>query len=974
MTRPLPRATYRLQFNRDFTLRDAARIVPYLHALGISHLYASPLLRARAGSVHGYDIVDHGALNPEIGDLDALQALVESLRNHGMGLILDIVPNHMGVFGNDNHWWLDVLEHGPSSPFADYFDIDWHPVKAALHNKLLLPCLGDHYGVVLENGELQLRFDAPTGRFAVHYYDHLFPIDPGTYGHLLNPAAEALSYRSENGSLPAGLSQATQDIIAAFDALPPRDELTPEVVRRRRTAAARDQKRLAGRYAGSAALRQAIDATVRAFNGEPGQPASFERLHRLLEAQAYRPAYWKVAADEINYRRFFDINELAGLRTERPAVFNATHDFLLDLVGRGWIDGLRIDHPDGMYDPQAYYQNLCRALNRVLERDGNGAPPLYLIAEKILASHEALPADWPIHGTSGYDFAYEVNGLFIREDAAHALTTFYARFTGRGADFDDTLYERKKLIIRTHLSSELSVLANRLDRIAESDRRTRDFTLNGLRDALMEIVACFPVYRTYMRPGSVSEQDRRYLEWAVCQARKRARTGDQAVFDFIGELLLERIDAGPAGEYSDIAGFVQGLQQYTGPVMAKSMEDTTFYIHNVLISLNEVGSDPRHLGLSAAAFHHAAAERAARWPHSLLATSTHDAKRSEDLRQRINVISEFPAEWERHVRRWARVNRSRRRLLEDQLVAPSRNDEYLIYQTLIGLWPQPAPEGPAREDVVTRLRQYMLKAIREAKQHSSWLNPDTGYEDGVSGFIDKILEASPNNAFLADFEPFQRRLARLGALNALSQIVLKVTAPGVPDFYQGTERVFLALVDPDNRRAVDFERHQARLQALVDQSRQTGERRHGSALHHLHGPDAKLWTTWRALALRREHASLFEAGDYVPLAVDGPLGEHVVAFGRRQGDSFVVVAVLRWFGSLLDADAAWSPATIAWGATRLRLPDGWPRDWREWFSGEAVRNRGERQGQSAPPDPSLPAADLFGQLPVAVLVGGGDDA
>jgi (1->4)-alpha-D-glucan 1-alpha-D-glucosylmutase len=917
-----PRATCRLQLRRDFDFAAAAAVVPYLARLGISHVYCSPYLKARAGSPHGYDIVDHNAINPELGGEAGFDTFCAALAAHGMSHILDLVPNHMGVGGDDNPWWLEVLEHGQGAPHAGFFDIDWRPVKPALAGKVLLPVLGGHYGSVLENGELQVRFDRETGRFSVHYHHHCFPIDPATC-----PAILAASGQDP----PVALAET----FAAFSALPARETTDPERRRARIAEAGRLKQALAGQYSAGPRARAAIDAGLAAINGKAGDPSSFDALHALLERQAWRLAFWQVAADEINYRRFFDINDLAGLRMERREVFDATHARILDLVRQGRLTGLRIDHPDGLHDPAAYYQHLVERLSE----DRCGEEPVYIVVEKILAGHEYLPEDWPVAGTTGYDFAWQLGSLFVDPAGERPLTRSYRRFTGMTQSLDELIHERKHLVIRRQLSSELTVLANLIGGIAECDRETRDFTLNGLREALAEVTACFPVYRTYVAEGGPSEADRRYIDWAVSQAVRRSTAADPAVFDFIRAALL--LEAGPRDR---VSRFAMKFQQYTAPVTAKAIEDTVFYIYNRLVSLNEVGGDPRRFGLAIGGFHHLNQERLRRWPQAMLNTSTHDNKRSEDVRARINVLSELPDEWRRRVSRWRRLNRNRRRVLDDRR-APSDNDEYLVYQTLIGVWPLATPDERALERLRERLVAYMIKAVREAKVHTSWINPDREYEQAVEEFLAALLQPAKRNVFLSDFTPFAQRVARFGLCNSLAQAVLKFCVPGVPDLYQGNELWTFRLVDPDNRAPVDYA---LRERLLDDLRQQFGERadRQGQALRTLFDTDrdgrAKLYLTWRALQLRAWAPALFRDGDYQAVIAEGERADQACAFMRRHGETRVLVIAPRFFTRLSPDPDRFVPDPGVWADTVLPMPGDAPTAWRDVLSGEVIALSGER--------------------------------
>lgn len=942
----VPRATYRLQLNKDFTFADATGLVPYLAELGISDLYASPYMQARPGSTHGYDITDHNALNPEIGTKEDHKLLIDTLHEHGMGHLLDWVPNHMGV-GTDNRWWLDVLENGPASPYAHFFDIDWYPTnRGRLSGKVLLPVLGDHYRVVLEDGNLELKFDPDEGSFSVNYYEHHCPLDPKTYPMLFEGLSE----------LPEDMHTLEfKSLLTAFGNLPDQSVEDEESVAERSRDAAIHKSRLARLYAESPEVADAIEECVRRVNGEAGDAESFEALHRVLEEQAYRLVYWRVASDEINYRRFFSINDLAGIRVEDEQVFEETHRLVLDLIREGKVDGLRLDHPDGLYDPAGYFHRLQRAAAEAL--DSREDEPLYVLVEKILASHEGLPDDWPVAGTTGYEFTNLVNGLFVDPAGEAGMERAYRRFIGRSVDFEELLYDCKKTVMRSELASELNVLSRRLLRLSEYGRRTFDFTINVLRDALTEVVAHFPVYRTYITSEGLSETDRRYVDWAVARAKKQSTAADTTVFDFIHEVLLLEVD-GPQ-DYKDLAvAFVMKFQQYTGPVMAKGMEDTALYDYNRLVSLNEVGGEPGRFGVSVAAFHHLISERAKRWPHAMLSSSTHDTKRSEDVRARINVLSEIPGEWRGQVVRWARTNRSRRREVNGA-EAPSRNDEYLIYQTLVGAWPLEPLDEKGLAEFRERIKAYIEKAIREAQVHTSWVNVNEEYEAAVADFIDGMLTPSETNLFLEEFTPFMRRIARVGALNSLSQTLIKLSAPGVPDIYQGNELWDLSLVDPDNRRPVDYGLRETLLAELDDPGTDTAR-----LLDAWRDGRPKLHLTRRTLKLRQETPDLFEKGEYIPLEVSGPQADHIVAFARVRGGEAVITVAPRLYASLTGQDSPLTPDPGVWSGTRVVLPEDLTgAEFRNVLTEETVRAE----------DAYLPAEALLRSFPVALLVGRSDD-
>ena len=915
----IPAATYRLQFNSRFTFEDARRLLPYLDALGVSDVYASSYLGARPGSMHGYDITDHNTLNPEIGTQEDYDRFVEALRARGMGQILDVVPNHMGIAAGCNPWWNDVLENGPSSPYAEFFDVDWDPVKRQLANKVLLPILGDQYGRVLENQELVL--DYAGGAFSLRYYETRLPIDPRSATQILSHRLEALTTTLGETDLRL---QEYHSIITALTNLPARTERAPERIRERLREKEVIRRRLARLTGECEAVRISIQETIRIFNGKREDPRSFDLLDRLLGDQAYRLAYWRVAAEEINYRRFFDINELAAIRMENPAVFRETHRLILRLVAEGKVTGIRLDHPDGLFDPPRYFHALQRerALQaspsragvgregrgtRPGERGGSGrgtrsnadvsrippnsaAAPCTCWRRRSWPKESGCPLTGPSTGRRDTSFCTLVNGLFVDGRNERAITAVYGAFTGQRTSFADLVYESKRLIMRVAMSSELNVLGHALDRLSERNRHSRDFTLNSLTDALREVIACFPVYRTYIdgRSPEVSLQDRACVEVAVAFAKRRNPTTNVSVFDFVRDTLLLRYpeDADATYRQAQLA-FVQKFQQLTSPVTAKGVEDTAFYRYHRLVSLNEVGGEPDRFGVSVEEFHQQCLARREKWPANLSATSTHDTKRSEDVRARIHVLSEIPRAWREAVSRWHRWNR--RHLSEvDGRPAPDRNDEYLLYQTLVGAWPL-LPPGP--DEAVTfasRIQQYMLKAAKEAKLNTSWVNPNEAYDEALKSFVARILAPGPGNRFLMDFVVFHPRIARLGMVNSLAQTLLKITAPGVPDFYQGTEVWDFSLVDPDNRRPVDFSIRAALLTGLQERiAAGSPAAVTRDLLAHWEDGRVKMYAIHRALHCRRRSPELFQAGDYVPLRTGGAGGDHLVAFARRRATGVV---------------------------------------------------------------------------------------
>ena len=944
----IPRATYRVQLHRGFTFRDATAIVPYLAALGVSHLYTSPFLKARPGSQHGYDVIDHDALNPEIGTDAELDALCAALQAHGMGLMLDLVPNHMGVLKADNGWWQDVLEHGQASRYAEFFDIDWDPESEELAGKVLIPILGDQYGTILERGELVLRFDANEGALNLCYHEHHLPIRPAAYPRLLVPGIDRLA---RDPGAAAEHVDALRRIADAF-AVVPTTAAGSGTAAEQSDAARRE---LAALCARAPAVARFIDDNVRTVNGVAGQPASFDALHTLIKAQVWRIAFWRVAADDINYRRFFDINDLAALRAEREDVFEATHRRALDLLAQGKADCLRIDHPDGLSDPAAYFARLQAAAAAVLP-----GPPLdarravYLVIEKILADHERLPESWPVHGTTGYRFMNVVNGLFVDTTARTRFDRLYAAFIGERLDFDVVLRRAKTFIVAHALAGDLNRLATALTRIAHRDRHTCDFTRNSIRRALVDIVASFPVYRTYATPSSRSEDDRRHIDWAVAVAKRETPAAETSVYDFIGATLRGDFRSSDPEVAVAIGRFVVRFQQLTAPVTAKGMEDTAFYVYNRLVSLNEVGGNPGTFGFTLQAFHGASQDRAQTWPHTLLATATHDNKRGEDVRTRIDVLSEMPAAWRLALRRLRQMNRRHRSMVDGE-PAPSRNDEYLLYQTLLGAWPLGPLDEAALAQLRERIQAYMQKATREAKVRTSWVNPHPGYEAALARFIDGMLGAREPNRFLQEFLPLQQRIAHHGCVNSLAQIAIKLTSPGVPDIYQGTELWDLNLVDPDNRRPVDYA---LRRRLLDEVTREDADPRALLAAW----PDGrvKLWLMARLLALRRQRAAWVEGAAYVPVAVRGVHASRVCAYARKGDQQWLVVVVPRLWLALARDPAQWPLGPDVWRDTAVDLP-GTVSRWRNVLAGEDVNV--ERTGKAS----RARAADVLATFPVAVL-------
>jgi (1->4)-alpha-D-glucan 1-alpha-D-glucosylmutase len=1042
-----PIATYRLEFRPDrLTFRDAAELVPYLRELGISHVYASPYLATQSGATHGYAVVDYTRLNPALGSEDDYRALTQALRAHGMGQLLDFVPNHMSISPQENRWWNNVLENGPSSPYADYFDIDWRPVTEGLRNKILLPVLGGQYGQILEAGELRLEYR--DGTFAVRYYKTVLPIDPRTFPAVLGHRREELKQ-----SLPPDSEdlRELESIITAAEHLPARIATTPDQMAERQREKEVIKDRLRRLVQRSRAIADFVEQNVREINGTPGDPHSVDRLEELLGAQVYRLSHWRAASDEINYRRFFDINELAAVSTENQAVFEDAHRLVFELLVRGDVAGLRIDHIDGLFDPLEYLWRLqwgyLRALGRAayermmeqspkaetpagetpipawndleplfleaMWRQRGGLPPskvfpaaappgpapaeqasqtlkpgespagqrwaetvqtqptLYVVVEKILSAEEPLPKDWPVAGTTGYDFLNFVNRLYVDPVGLGELLKAYQRFTQVRSDFRETVYASKVLILRVAMSSELTLLAHRLNRLSERHRWSRDFTLNSLRVALREILANFPVYRTYISAEQVPDRDRQFVHRAVGQAKRRNPAMDAGVFDFVRDVLfLKRPpELDPLGE-RERAFFIGRFQQVTSPVMAKGVEDTAFYRYYPLSSLNEVGGEPARGAVTLEEFFRENLERREQRPRSLLASTTHDTKRSEDVRARINILSEIPQIWRTEVNRWARLNRWHRRDTDGQTV-PSRNDEYLFYQALVGVWPLEPPDDATFEPLVSRLQAYMEKASHEAKVHTSWINPSPEYDAALREFVAAVLDRQPKNRFLRDFLAFHERIVDWGLYTALSQAFLKFTSPGVPDIYQGQELWDFSLVDPDNRRPVDFDCRRkllAQLQHDLDNGEESLRSMARKLAENPRDQRLKLFLTWRLLHFHQRQAELFDRGQYLPLEARGSRASHVCAFAWRlpakdgQRETLAVAVAPRLLARLTplpnDANRPAAPLGEAvWQDTCVEMGELRAASLTNLFTGRAL----------APDQGRLPLAAVLSDFPVALL-------
>ena len=970
----IPSATYRLQLNSGFTFAHAAEIIEYLHELGVSDYYLSPLAQARAGSQHCYDVTNHGVVNPELGGEDGFREFARKARRLGLGIVVDTVPNHMCISDPANRWWFDVLENGPSSPYAGYFDIDWNPPKADLANKVLLPVLGDQYGHVLENRELTVSYN--DGAFFVSYFSLVFPLAPRTWTAILEPALSSLGPELEESNHDV---MELASIITALNHLPLRTETDAAKIQERRREKEIIKERLAALMEASASVRSAVEKSVTELNGVRGEPHSFDRQEKLLDDQAYRLSFWHVAADEINYRRFFDVNDLAAIRVELPEVFGATHELTFRLIREGLITGLRIDHVDGLLDPGQYLDLLQRECAAALagpqaeptqpdhgaaaSDSATSALALYVVVEKILGRDEPLRADWAVHGTTGYEFLNDLNGLYVDRGNRADFERLYSRFTGYQHDFGEIVYDCKKLVLRATMSGEQNVLARKLDRISEQHRWSRDFTLNSLGRSLAEVIACFPVYRSYVTSaGSVMAEDRRRIMTAINVAKRRNPELSESTFDFLGSVLLL---AHPAGlDYfalQERLDFTLRFQQLTSPVMAKGFEDTALYRFFPLASLNEVGSDPMSFGASAREFHDRNQRRLREWPHGLSATSTHDSKRGEDVRARIDALSEIPEAWGQAVYRWHRLN-ARARVELEELPVPDANEEYLFYQTLVGAWPLLPMTPSEHENFVKRVQDYMLKAAKEAKLRTSWISPNRYHDEALAEFARLVLELGPSNSFLADFASFREPVAMAGMLNSLSRTLLKICSPGVPDFYQGTELWDDNLVDPDNRRPVDFASRRAMLEEIARDAETDALGLVNKLLARPRDGRIKMHVTRCALQFRRKHPELFATGAYVPLEATGKRAGHVISFARGNETRHVIIAAGRFFMSLgVTANAL--PDSAAWADTTLVLPpDSAPERYLDLLTGCKLDSR---PGNGAR---RLALDEVFARMPIAMLV------
>lgn len=903
----IPTATYRLQLNHLFGFKKAKEINAYLADLGVSDIYASPIFKARRGSLHGYDIVDPNQLNPELGEYKDFEELISELKKYGLFWLQDIVPNHM-AYDSENLMLMDVLENGRDSAYFNFFDIDWEHYYESMRGRVLAPLLGKFYAEALENGEIKLAYDEKG--LSISYYDLKFPLRIESYidflEHNINLLKQELTTNNYDFIKLLGA-------INLFKSLAAQEGDTAQSEQVRHT-----KSMLWVLYNSNTVIKQYIEDNLVFFNGKPGESSSFDALDKLIMRQLFRLSFWKVAAEEINYRRFFTVNELISLKVEDEAVFNQVHDLIFKFVDQGLFSALRVDHIDGLRDPAVY-------LHRLREK----AKETFVAVEKILAPGERLPEQWPIQGTTGYDFMNLVNGLFCKQDNKRAFTKIYRSFADIQDSYEVIIHNKRRLIISKHLAGNIDNLAHLMKKISAKDRYGRDITLYGLKRALVEVMVTFPVYRTYINQESFSEQDSQYIREAIEKARKQLPEFLYE-FDFIEKFLLLKYDSSLNQEdKKQWIDFVMNFQQYTGPLMAKGFEDTVLYIYNRLISLNEVGGSPDRFGFSIKEFHDFNAQKAVSGDFSFNATSTHDTKRGEDARARINVLSEIPGEWEANLKNWVKINKKKKTKINGGL-APDSNDEYFIYQALLGVYPFSGRE----EDFVNRIKAYIIKAVREAKRHTTWIKPDTAYEEVCTSFIENILEDPEQNEFIKSFLPFQKKLSFYGIFNSLSQTLLKICSPGVADFYQGAELWDLNLVDPDNRRPVDFEERKTFLSEIKAKEEDLPGLIKDLFAHKEDGR-IKLFTIYRLLKARNTFRELFQDGEYIPLEAEGKYKENIIAFARQNHNACCIVVAPRFLSKIAEENELPLGESV-WQDTIISLPDGFPSEWESILTGQKL--------------------------------------
>jgi (1->4)-alpha-D-glucan 1-alpha-D-glucosylmutase len=925
----IPASVYRLQLNAEFPIKKARKILPYLKELGVDAVYCSPYFKAFTS--HGYDVTDPNAFNPLLGTEEEFQHFCGEIKELGLMHLADIIPNHMGIKGGQNVWWQDVLENGPYSEYAGFFDINWSPEKRELQDRVLLPILATSYARALENHDIKLRYE--EGKFTLHYADYLLPVAPHTYAMLL----------ANNLDLLKTTYQAIDPEWLAFQELIEFYSKFPLATQQRGIKKEEGRERLDSLFKQSRKLRKHISSQLLLLNGkkpnEKSTLSSLDFFDKFLEAQFYRLSFWRVASHEINYRRFFNINELVSIRIEKEKVLESHHRWLFELLKKNQIQGIRIDHPDGLYDPVRYFERLRQKAY------------VFTVTEKILERKEELPRDWDVEGTVGYEYLNVLNGVFVQQENEKLLTDIYEDFIGKKWDFEEILYLSKLSFAKHEMVSETEALGLQLDRLSETNLEYRDFTRHDLTQAIAEVIAAFPVYRSYIAPqGAVSKRDQHYIKVAIEKAKHRLRTLDDSIFEFLEKVLLLQAKVRPEEE-EGYRAFTLHFQQLTAPVMAKGFEDTAFYVYNRLLSLNEVGGDPTHFGYSIGEFHSHNQQKKEKWPYGLLATSTHDTKRSEDVRMRLNVLSEIPERWNLELKKWSLLNNKHKK----GEISP--NTEYYIYQTLLGVWPRTPIKKGHYKPFCQRIWQVILKSIREAKEKTSWLHPNRAYEETVESFFFGILADRRSNHFVKVFTDFHRLIDRYGGWNSLSQTALKIASPGVVDLFQGNELLTYRLVDPDNRVNVNFDVRKKVLGYLSE-----------AKIEELFQVDdlssAKLLVQTKGLHSRRVHKELFLDGEYIPLKTSGLRKDHVIAFLRKTEKELLIALAARFFSKLSDAEEERPLGPQAWGDTEVILPFYWKKTFlTDLFTEKRreVKKRGETY--------FLPLAEVFEHLPVSFLYG-----
>jgi len=920
----VPQSTYRLQFNSAFTFQSAKAIASYLHDFGISHIYASPIFKAVSGSNHGYDVVDTTTINPEIGAEKDFNELHKKLKNLGLEWIQDIVPNHMAFHGQ-NQWLMDVLEKGTKSQYCNYFDIEWKDTYRSLKGKLLAPFLGRFYSQCLEDKEIRIAYDQKG--LSINYNDLRLPLNISTYPDVLLLNLYRLNQKSKK--------------ILEYVYLAKKFQSSSIKNKRAYNNQIEKLKLLMWElYTKESRIKQFINQNIRLLNGKKGDVNSFQLLDQLLAKQLFRLTFWKFGAEEINYRRFFNINQLISLRVENKEIFEKTHCLAFDWINQGKVSGLRVDHIDGLYAPKQYLQKLRQ-----------NAKDCYLIAEKILEFDEQLPPDWPIEGTTGYDFLNCVNALFVNQKNENAFNTLYMNLTNQNIAFDELVSSKKRLIIGKHMAGDIDNLAHHMKRISHKDRYGRDITSYGLKRALVEVLTYFPQYRTYIGNENIGKEARICIEEAVRKSKDN-NPGLVYELDFIADtLLLNFNNYLTKAEKNHWIHFVRRFQQFTGPLMAKGFEDTTLYIYNRLISLNEVGGAPDHFGIVTKDFHHFHHTRRIHWPNAMNATATHDTKRGEDIRARINILSEIPEEWHRKVKSWQKINYNKKVKLKNK-AAPDANDEYFLYQTMLGGYPSQASE---RKQFKQRLKDCLIKSVREAKIHTAWIQPDDEYEKICISFIDDLLKPSTKNSFLRDFLKFQKKIATYGIYNSLSQTLIKMTAPGVPDIYQGTELWDLNFVDPDNRRAVDYKKRVSLLKDIKNRHKMNAPAFIKKLIKEKESGQIKMFLIWKVLTFREQNHEIFLNGRYISLKTTGIYKNHIISFARKSGKASIITIIPRFLTSV--ARRGQEPLGKIWKDTKIIIPNQIKNnEWEDVIAGNLIESR-----------KSILVRDILKYFPVALL-------